>query len=254
MFLSCDDLKLAYGVDMEIGRFYVNRKVPADNHYWHKRHLYVPPVPGYYFMPVFSDLAYRLGVSKKELLSDDHIQLAEKIMDSAGKLEKNLISWKEHIAECIAFAEESPLKNELLEDLKKYFRNEPVKSGVILGTPYPSLNRADTYLFSLCTLKLDGELKTKLVEAWYALMTYFLILDDLVDIKQDFKNKEENALIDAGLTEEGAKIITEMINRSYTTMNTINPVMANRIDHKRQTIDVAAIIKSFINEQPSPDK
>jgi hypothetical protein len=29
-------------------------------------------------------------------------------------------------------------------------------------------------------------------------------------------------------------------------MNRINPVMANRIDHKRHIIDVAAIIDSFL--------
>jgi hypothetical protein len=164
-----------------------------------------------------------------------------------------MINWPGHIAECIAFTEKSVLRNDFLEDLKSYFNNEQVKSGAILGTPYPSLNRADTYLFTLCTLNIDSQQKIKLLEAWYALMTYFLILDDLVDIKQDFKNKEENALLDAGLTDEGAAIITGMIQRSYANMNAINPVMANRIDHKRQTLDVAAIIRSFLNEQRSPD-
>jgi len=249
MFLSCDDLKLAYGVDMEIGRFYVDRKVPADNVYWKKRHLYIPPVPGYYFMPIFSDLAYRSGIEKSAILSEDFIGLAEMILHSAGRLEQKEISWEEHIRECIALAESKVVNTDFLEDLKTYFTGDKQNATVPLGTPYPSLNRADAYLFALCTISFDQEKKIKLLESWYALMTYFLILDDLVDIKEDFKNKEENALIEAGLSEQGAAIITEMINRSYVNMEKVNPVMSNRIDHKRQSLDVEAIIKSFLEGQ-----
>lgn len=249
MFLSCDDLKLAYGVDMEIGRFYVDRKVPADNVYWKKRHLYIPPVPGYYFMPIFSDLAYRTGIEKSTILSEDFIALAEKILDSAGRLEQKEISWEEHIRECIELTESKAVNHVFLEDLKNYFIGNKQHATVSLGTPYPSLNRADAYLFALCTISFDQEMKVKLLESWYALMTYFLILDDLVDIKEDFKNKEENALIEAGLSEQGAAIITDMINRSYVNMEKINPVMSNRIDHKRQSLDVEAIIKSFLKGQ-----
>lgn len=249
MFLTCDDLKLAYGVDMEIGRFYVDRKVPADNVYWKKRYLYIPPVPGFYFMPVFSDLAFRSGIEKSAILSENFIGLAEKILDSAGRLEQKAISWEEHISECIKLTELNLANKDFLEDLKSYFAGKKENASVPLGTPYPSLNRADAYLFALCSIPFDQEKKVKLVESWYALMTYFLILDDLVDIKEDFKNHEENALIDAGLSEQGAAIITEMINRSYVQMEKINPVMANRIDHKRQSLDVEAIIQSFLKGQ-----
>lgn len=249
MFLSCDDLKLAYGVDMEIGRFYVDRKVPVNNTYWKKRHLYIPPVTGYYFMPIFSDLAFRAGVPKEFLLSEKYMTVAESILDSAGRLEEKDITWDEHIAECIGFAESHLENPSLLEDLKLYFKGEKEKASVALGTPYPSLNRADAYLFSLCTLNFNAATKKMLVESWYALMTYFLILDDLADIREDIRNNEENALVDAGLSEQGAAIISAMINESYIRMNKINPVMANRIDHKRHNLDVAALVRSFLNGQ-----
>lgn len=249
MFLSCDDLKLAYGVDMEIGRFYVDRKVPVNNAYWKKRHLYIPPVTGYYFMPIFSDLAFRAGVPKEFLLSEKYMTVAELILDSAGRLEEKEITWDEHIAECISFAESHLGNPSLLEDLKFYFKGEKEKASVVLGTPYPSLNRADAYLFSLCTLNFDTAIKRMLVESWYALMTYFLILDDLADIREDIRNNEENALVEAGLSEQGAAIISAMINESYIRMNKINPVMANRIDHKRHNLDVAALVRSFLNGQ-----
>ncbi len=115
-----------------------------------------------------------------------------------------------------------------------------------MGTPYPSLNRADAYLFSLCTLNFDVATKHTLVESWYALMTYFLILDDLADIREDIRNNEENALLEAGLSTQGAAIISAMINDSYSRLNKINPVMANRIDHKRHKLDIAALISSFL--------
>lgn len=249
MFLSCDDLKLAYGVDMEIGRFYVDRKVPVNNAYWKKRHLYIPPVAGYYFMPIFSDLAFRAGIPKAFLLSENYLTVAESILDSAGRLEEKGITWDEHILECIGFAESHLVNPTLLQDLKFYFKGEKEKASVALGTPYPSLNRADAYLFSLCTLNFDAATKQLLVESWYALMTYFLILDDLADIREDIRNNEENALIEAGLSEQGAAIISAMINESYIRMNRINPVMANRIDHKRQNLDVAGLIRSFLKGQ-----
>lgn len=249
MFLSCDDLKLAYGVDMEIGRFYVDRKVPENNAYWKKRHLYIPPVTGYYFMPIFSDLAFRAGISREFLLSEKYMTVAESILDSAGRLEEKQITWNEHIAECIGFAESNLENPSLLQDLKFYFKGEKEKSLVALGTPYPSLNRADAYLFSLCTLNFDVATKHILVESWYALMTYFLILDDLADIREDIRNNEENALLEAGLSTQGAAIISAMINDSYSRMNKINPVMANRIDHKRHKLDIAALINSFLKGQ-----
>lgn len=247
MFLSADDLKLSYGVDMEIGRTYVDRKVPEGNRYWQKRHLYIPPVTGYFFMPIFSDLAYRSGIPLSELLSERYLSLAERILDSAGRLEGREIDWDTHVAECIGAASADIRNPGFLQDLRHYFSGQRALASIPLGTPYPSLNRADTYLFSLCTIPFNDDVKARVVEAWYALMTYFLILDDLVDIRDDFRDKEENAVIEAGLTAQGAQIIERMIKESHDSMERINPVMANRIDHKRQIIDVATIIQSFLN-------
>jgi hypothetical protein len=231
---------------MEIGRAYVDRSVPAGNSYWEKRQLYIPPVTGYFFMPIFSDLAFRSGIPKAELLSESYLTLAEQILDSAGRLESREINWQEHVAECIERATEADRNPAFLQDLKYYFSGNREKASIPLGTPYPSLNRADTYLFSLCAIPFTDEVKQRVAEAWYALMTYFLILDDLVDIREDFRENEENAVLEAGLTEQGVEIINRMIDESHDRMNRINPVMANRIDHKRHIIDVAAIIDSFL--------
>ena len=46
MFTSKDDLKLGYGVDMEIGKFLTDRKVPEENLYWKNTLLYISTMPG----------------------------------------------------------------------------------------------------------------------------------------------------------------------------------------------------------------
>jgi hypothetical protein len=114
-----------------------------------------------------------------------------------------------------------------------------------LGTAFPSLNRADSYLFSLVVINSSSFDVDKAIRGWYALMTYFLILDDLADIREDLLNGEENVLIDAGLDEAGAKKVMEMIDESIATMSLVNPVMANRIEHKKSLINLHEIIRSI---------
>jgi len=251
MFVSSDDLKLGYGVDLEIAKFFVDRKVPKDNLYWRKRLLYIGPMPGYIFIPTFTDIEYRFGLDKCQLLSEEHIILMEKILHSAGKHEFHEISYEEHINECIELTKSNCNNPSLFEDLIFYFKGEEEKASIPLGCPFKSLQRADAYLFSLCYFQFGQELKLKLTESWNALMTYYLIMDDLEDIKSDFINQDENVLIEAGLNENGAEIIYKMIDKSYEVMSKINPVLANRIDHKRSTINVHKIIESFLQELPS---
>jgi geranylgeranyl pyrophosphate synthase len=74
-------------------------------------------------------------------------------------------------------------------------------------------------------------------------MTYFLIQDDLADIKDDLRKKEENVLIDAGLDDAGLLLITEMIDQSHDALLSINPILSNRIDYKRKMMDLKEIIE-----------
>jgi hypothetical protein len=247
MFLSKDDLKLAYGVDMLIGETYVNRKVPHDNLYWKNRKIYVPSAPGYTFMPIFSDLLYRCGADRQQLISEDFLQLSEAILHSAALLEHQQLDWAAHVTEVIALVAPSVVDQKLFEELKTYAgSSHPLKKGdTRLGTVFPSLNRADSYLFSLVILNNSSFDLEKAIRAWYALMTYFLILDDLADIREDLLNGEENVLIDAGLNDEGAAKITNMIDESIRTMHLVNPVMANRIEHKKSLINLHEIIRSI---------
>ena len=59
---------------------------------------------------------------------------------------------------------------------------------------------------------------------------------------------EENILIEAGLNESGMKFILDMISESYSILTEINPIMANRIDHKREIMDLQEMLKSIISQ------
>ncbi|MFN5423077.1 MAG: hypothetical protein ACK5AO_07415 [bacterium] len=247
MFLTKDDLKLAYGVDLEIGEVYVNRRVPADNLYWKNRTIYIPGSPGYIFMPIFADVLYRCGADKDIILTDHFIGIAEQILHSAALLEHKQITWQEHVHHVQNMILPVIKNQSLFQELSNYLNQDsPHKLiGSSLGTEFSSLNRADSYLYCLCCIEPTTLNLEKALQGWYALMTYFLILDDLADIKEDLKKAEENVLIDAGLNETGVKKVNTMIEESMMVMQSINPVMANRIDHKRTVIDIDEIIRSI---------
>ena len=247
MFLTKDDLKLAYGVNLEIGAVYVNRKVPVDYLYWKNRTIYTPGAPGYIFMPIFADVLFRCGAPKELILGDHMLEINEKILHSAALLEHQQITWKEHVHQLREMMHPAVRNPTIFQQLCSYLDQDSPRKlvGSRLGTEFPSLNRADSYLFSLCCFDPTSLNIEKAIKGWYALMTYFLILDDLSDIKDDLKKGEENVLIDAGVNAQGAGIVYEMINHSMQVMESINPVMANRIDHKRTVIDIEEIIRSI---------
>ncbi|MBX2923589.1 MAG: hypothetical protein KF746_15410 [Chitinophagaceae bacterium] len=247
MFTSKEDLKLNYGIDMEIGKFFVDRKIPENNLYWENRYLYITPMPGYLFIPLYTDLQFRLGLSKSELLSEGHIVLMEQIMHSIAKQEFHSIPMEQHVKECIEITKPVCKNVLLLEELTAYFfKGELVKGDISFGSSLKALNRVDTYLFTLCYFDFDDELKKQLIDAWHACMTFYLITDDLDDIKKDFEDNEDNAIIEAGLDEKGAKRVEWYMHQSYDTMNKINPVFANRMDYSWQQINVAEIIQQYL--------
>ena len=245
MFLSKDDLKLGFGIDLDIAAHYVDRKVPEGNLYWEGRHLYVNTMPGFIFMPVFTDLLRRCVVKKELLLSTAFIELAEAVMHSAAVQEAEGRSMISHYEECLELARHVSENPYFWNALDAHFHGRPVPGGLKLGTPFRSLNRADAYLCVLCVLPFDAEQAALYLEAWYAMITVYLITDDLEDIRQDLKDQEDNVAIEAGLNEEGAKVIEGMVASAMNSMQRINPVLANRFEHKLYYTDIRGIIRSF---------
>ena len=249
MFTNHEELKLSYGIDMEIGKFFVDRKVPENNSYWKGRYLYINPMPGYLFIPLFTDIEYRLGLPKNELLCEQHIRFIEAILHSVGRQEFEKLTLEQHIKECVDITSAYCKNPQLLNELQTYFSGVKHINGIDFGLSLNALNRVDSYLFTLCFFKFDDETKKKLIDTWHALMAYYLFTDDMDDIKDDMNANEDNCIIEAGLSSDGAKIIEGVMKNSYDVMNTVNPVFANRMDYSLQVQDINEGINDYLKSE-----
>jgi hypothetical protein len=247
MFTSTEELKLSYGIDTEIGKFFVDRKVPQNNLYWRDRLLYINPMPGYLFIPLYADIEFRLGIPKFQLLHEEYILFMENILHSIAKQEFQSLSLEQHVEECVSITRPVCRNPLLLQQLQSYFEGEHEIGGIPFGMPYKALNRVDSYLFTLCYFEFDDNIKRKLIDAWHALMAFYLITDDLNDIRDDIEANEDNTIAEAGLSDEGANAVEKIMYESYLTMNAINPVFANRMDYSRQQINVKEIIDEYLS-------
>ncbi len=247
MFLTAQNFNTYYDVDSDIARYFVDRRVPAHNLYWKNRTIYLPSAPGYIFIPIYFDLLLRSGADKTELLNNHSAEVSEFILNSAARLESKQIRWKEHIEEIQNHLLSHIQRKSFYDSVSQYlFQEKPIKqANMDLGTAYPSLNRADSYLFLLSALQSPSLKEAVAVDAWYALMTYFLILDDLSDIKEDLQNQEENVLIDAGINQQGIHEINSMLSKSIEVLAKVNPILSERLEKQKNLIDLDTLIQSI---------
>jgi len=230
MFVSVHNLKTNMGVDESIARFFVDRKVPADNAFWRKRFLYIGRGNGYISIPVYYDLLMKLGLPREELLEESHVQFMEKLMHFAILVEYKEMDFRQHLEE-ISNLLLPRLKNRAFyEELLAYLRQPVLHPKGRLGMPVPSLNRADVFLFILCDLRMTDEQVDKAIGYWYALHTSYLLMDDIYDYKLDKQDQEENAVIDLGDSEIGFGKAFGLLRRNIETMKQINPQLADHFE------------------------
>lgn len=245
MFLSAEELSLAYGVDPVVARSYVDRRVPSGNAYWKGRLLYMPPVPGFLFMPIFSDLCVRCGIPREALLSDRCLSLAEAILDSAARQEDGSIDAAAHVHECLSLALPHTASPGPFDDLRMHLESTGTASPSPLHTPFPSLRRADTYLLSVCAAEPDQEAFLKAADAWRSFMTFLLVQDDLADIREDLERGQENSFVDAGLSREGADRVMSMVDEGLGRISGLNPVLAERLSNRRRVVDLESLLGPY---------
>ncbi len=222
MFTSKEHLQNNLGVDPEIAAFFVDRRVPVNNPYWKGRYLYVAGGTGYLFIPIFFDLQYKCGLDREIVLNEDYVQLTEEILGSAALYEFGHISFDIHIQNCKNLTS-ATLKNEnLYHDLLEYFKNEDLTPYKNLGTGSKALNRGDTFLFSLCSLDLTTALLDKIIREWYALVPSFLLMDDIIDLKEDQQKNEENAVSDFGKGTAGIEMAIEFLRNKFSDLKHVN--------------------------------
>jgi len=249
MFTSKEYLHLKLGVDPEIAAFFVDRKVPVNNMYWKGRYLYVASGTGYLFIPLYFDLQYRLGVSKKQLLNPLQVEICEAGLHSAAMYEHEKITFSQHI-ENVKLLVSPYIKNPVLfEDLSGYFSNETLRPYKYLGTFSKPLNRADTYLFTLTMLEATSVQVEKMIDQWYALVPSFLLMDDLTDLQEDNEKNEENSITDFGPGNLGVEKAIEYLRLKITYLNSVNQQLGEFLEKSLNKKLHTPYMQSILNNQ-----
>jgi hypothetical protein len=249
MFTSKEYLHHKLDVDPEIAAFFVDRKVPENNIYWKGRYLYVASGTGYLFIPIYFDLQYRLGLSKKQLLDPLHVEICEAGLHSAALYEFEKITFRQHI-ENVKLLVSPYIKNQVLfDDLSTYFDNEALRPYKYLGTFSKPLNRADTYLFTLTTLEATAVQFEKMIDQWYALIPSFLLMDDLTDLQEDTENNEENSVTDFGPGSVGVEKAIEYLRLKFTYLKSVNQSLGEFFERSLEQKLHTPYMQAILNNQ-----
>jgi hypothetical protein len=225
MFISVNQFERDMGVNKTIGRFFVDRKPPADNSFWKGKLLYVGFGNGYVSIPVYYDILHRIGLPIEVLLDEKHIFFMERLMHFAILQEKNEISLPEEL-KCIRALLKGRIQNQgYYESLNRYLDQPALKPLGPFGLPYISLNRADVFLYTLCDLPLSEKQWEQAIRYWYALHPSYLIIDDIRDYAKDKEDGEENVVIDLGDGSAGFERTFEMLRKNGETIQEINPLL-----------------------------
>jgi len=226
MFVTVDSLATQYGVHDDIGQFFVDRKVPENNLYWHKKLLFVTNNPGYLFIPVIVDTLNRLKIPRATMLNEEYASLLEQIGHIASLEEIKKITQEEAVEQCIQLTKHKVKHEFFYNTLINFMQGETENFITPLCMPFSALHRGDIFLFSLAVLDFDNETAIKIVQDWFAIIGAFLLLDDSEDIQQDKELEGNNAFIQAGLNQEGLDKIKLFVTEIITQLKTFNKTLA----------------------------
>jgi len=226
MFISVSQLEGEMGVNNQIGRFFVDRRPPENNSFWKGKLLYVGFGNGFVSIPVYYDILFRIGMPLNILLDEKHIHFMEQLMHFAILHEKNEISQSEELSSIRNLLNGRIQNQQYFEELNKYLDQPVLKPLGSFGLKYPSMNRADVFLYILCDLPLTDLQWQQAIRYWYALHPSYLIIDDIRDYGRDKENSEENIVIDSGDGPEGFEKTFAELQKNGETMKEINPLLA----------------------------
>jgi hypothetical protein len=232
MFVSVKFLHQYLGVDEYLAHFFVDRKVPEDNLFWQNRLLYVANGNGYTFIPVYYGLLSQLGIPQEILLSEDHLGFMERIMHLATAVERGQLSFADHLKQ-IAQLIVGRIKNqEFYDELLTYLTQPKIMATGRLGMQVPALNRADAFLFVLCDLPLSTVQMSRSLRYWYALLSSYLLMDDIYDYKMDKQDQEESSIVELGDGDRGFERAFELLDSNRQILAEINPPLSSYLERK----------------------
>lgn len=248
MFTSKQELSESMGVDPGIAAFFVDRKVPIENQYWKGRYLYVARGTGYLFIPLFFDLQLRAGLPKEKLLDASYVALMESILDLAAQYEFGNLHFKDQIRQIEAMVQPKSVQPWLFDSLVEYFGQEVLHPMGIIGTPNPALNRGDALLYLLTTLDAPRETIERIIRYWYLLVPSFLLLDDIMDLREDRQASEETALGYYGFDAKGVQAAIEAVEKNFRQMEEVNALLGRFFRNLLETKKRTSYFQSILND------
>lgn len=234
MFISSQFLEINYGVDGKIAQFFVDREPPANNLYWKEKLLYLRPAPGYLFIPLIVDLLFKIGIHRQQLLSEEFVETMEQVGHISALEETGQISNQLAIKKCSELVKDTCRNKDWYKNVLGYFNSDEENFFISLATPFKALRRGDLFLFSVCSLQFTNDLRRKIAQQWFALISTLLLLDDAEDIEADKESADENVFLESGLTAEGLKKIEELVSYSLKTISILNPAMSLQLKKQYQ--------------------
>lgn len=247
MFLSADFLGIYYGVNDEIANFFVDREPPANNLYWHNKLLYLRQEPGYIFIPVIVDALYRLGIAKKDLLSENYVKLLEDIGHIAALEETGKITEQQAVEQCISLTKHKALNPFYFSELLSYMQGNTNNFIYPLRQPFKALHRGDIFLFTLTVLPIPHEKLEQAVAYWFVIIGSFLMLDDAQDVEADKLTGEANAFLECGLDTQGIERIKSLLNDNLNFIRSFNKPLAKTVDGQFVKMAELPHIKQYLN-------
>jgi hypothetical protein len=219
-----------WGIDSEIADYFANqRKVPDNNLFWKNKRIYISGGFGFLTIPLMFDLKYKLGVSKQELLNNNHVSLMEEGFDQLKRYEAEEISFTSFLTACKKILDGNIKQHHLAKDLFAVLAGE-LPTYFQFETTHQSLARSDSFLFTLVDLNVTDEWISIFLPYWYALARPILLFDDFKDLQEDRQSaNKENAIIELGNNAAGIKAAYELGVKDLEKLETINAPLAKKM-------------------------
>jgi hypothetical protein len=222
------------GIDSEIANYFANeRAVPANNAFWKNKRIYISRGFSYLTIPFVSDLLYKLGVPKENVLSNEHVTLLEYGFDLSSRYEAKQITFEQFVSSSKQLLKEKVKQVNFANDLFKFLTGEPAKF-FKFETPIKALARTDGYLLTIIDLEVTDKWIEQFLPYWYSLIRPILLLDDFQDFADDRKAGEENSIIELGNDKQAILAAYEFGMKDISVLASVNDKLAKFLQQMLQ--------------------
>jgi hypothetical protein len=229
MVITARILQDRYGIDEDIARYFANeRAVPSNNLFWGTKRIYISAGFGFLTIPFGFDLMYKAGISKEQLLNDEHVTLMEKGFDFLKRYEAGQITISEFVQSCKQLLGGKIKQPHLSADLFAFITGKPAIH-FEFETKHKALARSDAFLFTLVDLEVTDEWISRFLPFWYSLARPILLLDDFKDLEDDRRTNDENTIIELGNDSAAIKTAYELGVKDTELLAQLNSKMGKQM-------------------------